>query len=152
MCVRAAVDRVQHIIDNVVSWLGANATHKFQWEETVFFSMWWANRNASMHDAINRFVANGQLEFIGAPWPAAGPLCVHFAIRRPLYPCVRVCSAGGGWVMHDEADTQLFAVLNQMTGLPPAMPPRRACWPMLSACFLRVHPCMQSVARGWRRM
>lgn len=66
-------DRVQHIIDNVVVWLGQSESNKFQWEEVYFFSLWWNNRNDSDHAAVRGFIANGQLEMIG-----------------------------GGWVMHDE--------------------------------------------------
>jgi lysosomal alpha-mannosidase len=56
------------------------------WEEVSFLSRWWQQANEQQKDAVRKLHAAGQLEFIG-----------------------------GGWVMHDEADTSMRGILNQMT-------------------------------------
>ena len=56
------------------------------WEEVSYFSVWWAQASQEERQLVTTLVEKGQLEFIG-----------------------------GGWVMHDEADTSVYATLNQMT-------------------------------------
>lgn len=72
--------------DSYVEWLSADSTRRFQQVETVFFSKWWANRGEAQHEAVRKLVAAGQLEFVG-----------------------------GGWVMHDEATTDVYGVMTQLT-------------------------------------
>lgn len=77
---------VKSILDTVVEALQADPTKRFVWEEVSFFSLWWGQASEEQKDAVKKLQSTGQLEFIG-----------------------------GGWVMHDEADTSVRGILNQMT-------------------------------------
>ena len=77
---------VQDIIDSVLQALLQDQSKRFVWEEVSYLSRWWQDASEDQKSHMKKFVASGQLEFIG-----------------------------GGWVMHDEADTSVYAILNQMT-------------------------------------
>lgn len=77
---------VKSILDTVVEALAADSQKRFVWEEVSFLSRWWKQASDQQKDAVKKFHATGQLEFIG-----------------------------GGWVMHDEAVTSMRGILNQMT-------------------------------------
>ena len=77
---------VKSILDTVLEALQQDPQKRFVWEEVSFLSRWWQQANEQQKDAVRKLHAAGQLEFIG-----------------------------GGWVMHDEADTSMRGILNQMT-------------------------------------
>lgn len=77
---------VKSILDTVVEALQEDPAKRFVWEEVSFFSLWWRQASEEQKDAVKKLQSTGQLEFIG-----------------------------GGWVMHDEADTSVRGILNQMT-------------------------------------
>lgn len=77
---------VKPIIDTVLQALQEDSNKRFVWEEVSFLSRWWQQASNVQKDAMRKLHAAGQLEFIG-----------------------------GGWVMHDEADTSMIGILNQMT-------------------------------------
>ena len=77
---------VKSILDTVVEALLAESDRRFVWEEVSFFSVWWRQASEVQKNAVRKLYSSGQLEFIG-----------------------------GGWVMHDEADTSVRGILNQMT-------------------------------------
>ena len=58
---------------------------KFSWAEISFFSMWWERANDNQRARMKALVASGRVEFITA-----------------------------GWVMEDEANTYLYAMVDQM--------------------------------------
>lgn len=77
---------VRSILDTVLEALQDDPSKRFVWEEVSFLSRWWQQASPQQKDAVRKLHGSGQLEFIG-----------------------------GGWVMHDEADTSLRGILNQMT-------------------------------------
>ena len=77
---------VKSILDSVVEALQDDSQKRFVWEEVSFLSKWWQQASDQQKAAVRKLHAVGQLEFIG-----------------------------GGWVMHDEADTSMGGILNQMT-------------------------------------
>ena len=77
---------VHNIINSVLQALVKDKNKKFVWEEVSFLSRWWQDASEDQISQMKHLVASGQLEFIG-----------------------------GGWVMHDEADTSVYAILNQMS-------------------------------------
>ena len=77
---------VKSILDTVLEALQDDPQKRFVWEEVSFLSRWWQQASEQQKDAVRKLHAGGQLEFIG-----------------------------GGWVMHDEADTSMRGILNQMT-------------------------------------
>ena len=79
-------DDVKSILDSLLEALQGDPEKRFVWEEVSFLSRWWQQASDEQKGAVRKLQAAGQLEFIG-----------------------------GGWVMHDEADTSLRGILNQMT-------------------------------------
>ena len=77
---------VKSIISTVLEALKEAPNRRFVWEEVSFFSVWWEQASEGDRSLVKQLVGSGQLEFIG-----------------------------GGWVMHDEATTSAFGVLNQMS-------------------------------------
>ena len=77
---------VQYILDSMLVALEQRPDRRFVWEEVSYFSVWWAQASEAERELVRVLVQRGQLEFIG-----------------------------GGWVMHDEAATSVYATLNQMT-------------------------------------
>ena len=77
---------VKSILDTVIEALKNDPDKRFVWEEVSFFSVWWKQASSEQKALVKELVHNKQLEFIG-----------------------------GGWVMHDEADTSMFGILNQMS-------------------------------------
>ena len=77
---------VQYILNSMVVALQQRPDRRFVWEEVSYFSVWWGQASEAERQSVVTLVEKGQLEFIG-----------------------------GGWVMHDEADTSVYATLNQMT-------------------------------------
>ena len=79
-------DEVKSILDSVLEALQEDPERRFVWEEVSFLSRWWQQASEQQRETVRKLQEARQLEFIG-----------------------------GGWVMHDEADTSLRGVLNQMT-------------------------------------
>lgn len=79
-------DKVQHILDTVLTAVDQDPGKRFVWEETSFFSLWWQRRDAATHGKWQAAVDRGQIEHIGS-----------------------------GWVMHDEACSSAESAYNQMT-------------------------------------
>ena len=77
---------VQYILNSMVVALQQRPDRRFVWEEVSYFSVWWGQASEAERQSVVTLVEKGKLEFIG-----------------------------GGWVMHDEADTSVYATLNQMT-------------------------------------
>ena len=77
---------VQYTLDSMLVALQQRQDRRFVWEEVSYFSVWWDQASQEERQLVTTLVEKGQLEFIG-----------------------------GGWVMHDEADTSVYATLNQMT-------------------------------------
>ena len=77
---------VQYTLDSMLVALEQRQDRRFVWEEVSYFSVWWDQASQEERQLVTTLVGKGQLEFIG-----------------------------GGWVMHDEADTSVYATLNQMT-------------------------------------
>ena len=77
---------VKSILDSLLVALQDDPSKRFVWEEVSFLSRWWEQASEQQKETMRKLHAAGQLEFIG-----------------------------GGWVMHDEADTSLRGILNQMT-------------------------------------
>ena len=77
---------VQLIIDTLLVALSENTERKFVWEEVSFLSRWWQDASEAQKETMKKLMTEKRLEFIG-----------------------------GGWVMHDEAVTNAFTILTQMT-------------------------------------
>ncbi|EDV21338.1 uncharacterized protein TRIADDRAFT_60265 [Trichoplax adhaerens] len=82
---RYYMDQSKHIISNVVANLIGNPNRKFIWAEISFLSLWWNDASSSQRESFKRLVKNGQLEIVT-----------------------------GGWVMNDEANTNYYAMIDQM--------------------------------------
>ncbi len=80
------VTEVRNILDTVIEALEENPSRRFVWEEVSFLEKWWNVASNQQRSSLKALAVKRQLEFIG-----------------------------GGWVMHDEADTSLYGVVNQMT-------------------------------------
>ena len=74
------------IFENVIDSLLQDPSKRFNWAETVYFSMWWNAANESRQNDLRQLVQRGQWEFVG-----------------------------GGWVQNDEAVAHYAAVIDQMT-------------------------------------
>jgi hypothetical protein len=79
-------DRVSKILPNVITYLEKNKALKFVWDETIWLSYFMQTASQDLRSRFLQLVASQRLEIIG-----------------------------GGWVMHDEADSSLRSVLNQLT-------------------------------------
>lgn len=78
-------DQTKKILDNMAVKLGVNATRRFIWAEISYFSVWFDELSEEMKARIRGYIKRGQLEIVT-----------------------------GGWVMNDEANTHVFAMLEQL--------------------------------------
>ena len=77
--------QTKHILDNMLVKLSEDKRRKFVWAEISFFSMWWDGLDAQSRESVKRLVRNRQLEIVT-----------------------------GGWVMNDEANSHVFAIIEQL--------------------------------------
>lgn len=77
---------VKYILSSVMEALDSDPKKTFVWEEISFFSVWWREISEEERSRVKYLIKTGQLEFIG-----------------------------GGWVMHDEAVTSAYGIVEQMT-------------------------------------
>ena len=73
------------ILDSVVSTVSQKPNRRFIWAETSYFSRWWQDSSNSQRQTAKRLIDNGQLEIVT-----------------------------GGWVMNDEANPDIPAIVGQM--------------------------------------
>ena len=69
----------------MVAKLAVDPRRKFIWAEVSFFAMWWAEQPLETQQKVKALVTNGQLEIVT-----------------------------GGWVMNDEANTNYYAIIEQL--------------------------------------
>ena len=74
-----------HIITTVVEALEMDPQRRFIWAEISYFSWWWKEQDLAMRNRALKVLDNGQLEFVT-----------------------------GGWVMPDEANSDIYALEVQM--------------------------------------
>ncbi|KAK8776968.1 hypothetical protein V5799_029696 [Amblyomma americanum] len=79
------LDQTRHILDNMVVKLGVDKRRRFIWAETSYLSFWFDQQSEEVKSKVRGYVQSGQLEIVT-----------------------------GGWVMNDEANTHVFAMLEQM--------------------------------------
>ena len=77
--------QTKHILDNMVTKLSEDKRRKFVWAEISFFSMWWDTIDAVTQNTVTELIKNGQLEIVT-----------------------------GGWVMNDEANSYVYAIIEQL--------------------------------------
>lgn len=77
--------QVSRILDSVTSALSHNAARKFVWAETSYFKRWYERQSREKKQVVKSMIKNQQLEIVG-----------------------------GGWVQHDEANPDVFAIINQV--------------------------------------
>ncbi|XP_073971959.1 alpha-mannosidase 2-like isoform X3 [Rhodnius prolixus] len=75
----------RHILDNIATILPTLPEMRFVWSEICFLQHWWERASDGARSRMKYLIKNGQLEIVT-----------------------------GGWVMPDEATTQLFGLLNQL--------------------------------------
>ena len=76
----------KYILDNMLKFLTDHPSMKFIWAETSYFAFWWETVSSSeQKEQVKRLLSNGQLEMVT-----------------------------GGWVMTDEANTHIFAMISQL--------------------------------------
>jgi alpha-mannosidase II len=73
------------IITTAIKALKKNPSRKFIWAEVSFFELWWQHASSTMQQDARDVVKSGQFEFVTA-----------------------------GWVMNDEANCHIFAILEQL--------------------------------------
>lgn len=78
-------DQTKHILDNMVTKLAVDPRRKFIWAEVSYLSFWFDKQSDAVKAKVRSYLQNGQLEIVT-----------------------------GGWVMNDEANTHVFAMLEQM--------------------------------------
>ncbi|XP_049515502.1 alpha-mannosidase 2x-like, partial [Dermacentor silvarum] len=79
------LDQTRHILDNMATKLGVDKRRRFIWAETSYLSHWFDQQSEDIKSKVRGYVQSGQLEIVT-----------------------------GGWVMNDEANTHVFAMLEQM--------------------------------------
>ncbi|KAL1426387.1 hypothetical protein MTO96_003395 [Rhipicephalus appendiculatus] len=79
------LDQTRHILDNMAAKLGVDKRRRFIWAETSYLSHWFDQQSEEIKSKVRNYVQSGQLEIVT-----------------------------GGWVMNDEANTHVFAMLEQM--------------------------------------
>ncbi|GJQ83733.1 hypothetical protein Trydic_g20609 [Trypoxylus dichotomus] len=77
---------VRYILDSVMDSLRVNQERRFIYVETAFFWKWWMQQDDSTRHRVQKYVRNGQLEFVG-----------------------------GAWTMNDEATTHYQSIIDQFT-------------------------------------
>eukprot|EP00939_MAST-03C_sp_MAST-3C-sp1_P002969 g2969.t1 len=75
----------KQILDSVVKTLSLKRTRKFIWAEISYLSLWWSDSSESLRNKAKELIRNGQLEIVT-----------------------------GGWVMNDEANPDIPAIIGQM--------------------------------------
>ena len=75
----------RQILTNMVEKLGVDPRRKFIWAEVSFFAMWWTEQPLEIQQKVKALVTNGQLEIVT-----------------------------GGWVMNDEANSNYYAIIEQL--------------------------------------
>ncbi|KAG9404584.1 hypothetical protein AC1031_004785 [Aphanomyces cochlioides] len=80
-------ERVDYILDTVVTELAKNPNRRFMYVEQSFFQRWWREQSEETKHLVKKFVKSGQLDL----------------------------TANGGWVMHDEATPHYTTMLDQTT-------------------------------------
>ncbi len=78
--------KTKAILDSVTNFLTNDASLRFIWTETSFFSRWWKDCDDAKKAQFFDLLEKGQIEF-----------------------------AGGGWVMNDEAASHYPSIINQYT-------------------------------------
>lgn len=79
-------DQTKHILTNAVNKLSSNPKLSFIWAETSYLAAWWNSiSDGILKEKFKTLLLNGQLEIVT-----------------------------GGWVMNDEANTHIFAMISQM--------------------------------------
>ncbi|KAJ1528589.1 hypothetical protein ONE63_006991 [Megalurothrips usitatus] len=77
--------KTRNILNNMVSKLQALPNMTFIWTEVSFFSQWWESAHPSKRHAVKKLLEDGRLEM-----------------------------TTGGWVMTDEANSHVFAMVDQL--------------------------------------
>ncbi|KAH9125726.1 hypothetical protein AeMF1_003694 [Aphanomyces euteiches] len=80
-------ERVDYILDTVVTELAKNPNRRFMYVEQSFFQRWWREQSEETKHLVKKLVKSGQLDL----------------------------TANGGWVMHDEATPHYTTMLDQTT-------------------------------------
>jgi len=76
----------KHILDNMLKFLPEHPSMKFIWAETSYFAFWWDTISSEEDkNTVRQLLSSGQLEIVT-----------------------------GGWVMNDEANTHIFAMITQL--------------------------------------
>ena len=75
----------RQILTNMVEKLGVDPRRKFIWAEVSYFAMWWTEQPLEIQQKVKALVTNGQLEIVT-----------------------------GGWVMNDEANSNYYAIIEQL--------------------------------------
>ncbi|XP_075238901.1 alpha-mannosidase 2-like [Convolutriloba macropyga] len=78
-------EQTKNILNNVVTKLENHEKRRFIWAEISFFSLWWGEAPQEMRDRMLALIKKGQVEMVTA-----------------------------GWVMEDEANTHIYAMVDQM--------------------------------------
>lgn len=78
--------QTKHILDNMLKFLSDHPSMKFIWAETSYFAYWWETISSEEDkDKVRKLLEDGQLEIVT-----------------------------GGWVMNDEANTHIYAMILQL--------------------------------------
>lgn len=78
--------QTRHILSNMLSFLPQHPSMRFIWAETSYFAYWWQTlASDSEKEDVRSLLRNGQLEIVS-----------------------------GGWVMNDEANAHISAIVSQM--------------------------------------
>ena len=77
--------QTRHILNNMLAFLSQNPEMRFIWAETSYFALWWETLAPEEKEQVRSLLRKGQLEMVT-----------------------------GGWVMNDEANTHLQAIVAQM--------------------------------------
>lgn len=77
--------QTRHILDNMLKFMFEHEDMKFIWAETSYFAYWWTTINSEQKEKVKLLLSRGQLEIVT-----------------------------GGWVMNDEANTEIFSMINQL--------------------------------------
>jgi hypothetical protein len=80
--------KVRSILDTVIRSVSKGEKRRFIWEESSYLSLWWNDERTSdtQRETLKSHFEEGRMELVG-----------------------------GGWAMHDEANSDLGSLLDQMT-------------------------------------